>query len=164
MPLYPIEDHVADKFSGLYKPPMRMSGALTASTRTRDLADLALISEYCAVDMKAVILGLREREGRSPAAFPEEVVLPSEQWTVQRWEKNQKKRSWRVGLILDTALEEARVFGTPILQAYHAGDPLPELRWTPKQRRWGSNQPTMQFDIDEAFAGGLDSGDRRNGE
>lgn len=155
MPLYPIEDHVADKFSGLYKPPMRKSGEVTTSTRTRDLADLALISEYCEVDMQAVILGLREREGRSPAPFPEEIVLPSQQWTVQRWEKDQHKRSWRADLTMDTALEEAKAFGTPILQAYHSGDPLPELRWSPKQMRWGSGQPSTQFDLDEAFAWGI---------
>lgn len=73
---YPVADHIADKVCGLLEMHSRAGGASVASTRYRDLADLATFAHTTTVDAAALQAALESEVRRRELALPARVQTP----------------------------------------------------------------------------------------
>ena len=76
VPLMPLENHMADKVCGLYERHKNDS----ASTRWRDLADLARITSALEVDAARLARMLADEAERRRLTLPAHMVSPGPRW------------------------------------------------------------------------------------
>lgn len=127
---YPIVDHVADKVCALLELHPRAAGSAQASTRYRDLADLALIAHTLSVAADELRRAIDSEVRRRGIELPEVLAAP-------------QASGWRTGYArvardvpglperdLDAALATVRGFIDPVLAGTASG------RWTPYSLAW----------------------------
>lgn len=73
---YPVVDHIADKLCAMLETHRRQS-AILASTRYRDLVDLATFARSSALDGKALALAVRSEARRRNLELPSHLPDPS---------------------------------------------------------------------------------------
>lgn len=130
--LYPVEDHVADKLAAMGTLHTR-NGAVIASTRYRDLADLALIATSLPVEAEPLLaaltaparhwardtfagIGLRAPDPQWPARYAD--LARSEPSVAEHWPT------------IDEALAAAKPLVDPALAGTARG------RWNPTTATW----------------------------
>ncbi|MFI4978492.1 MAG: nucleotidyl transferase AbiEii/AbiGii toxin family protein [Solirubrobacterales bacterium] len=127
---YPVADHIADKVCAMIETHPRKSGEPAASTRYRDLVDLATFARSSEIDGKALAAALRSESERRGLTLPDQLADPS-------------GADWRAGYArsvrdapalpdrdLETALRTVRAMLDPIL----AGERV--ARWDPTTLSW----------------------------
>lgn len=111
--IYPVEDHIADKVSGIYSPhPNRQ-----ASTRYRDLADLAVLAHTQQYNPMSLEQALRLRATTRPRSIPRTITHPSEQWPAEFTKYAQKAG---INITYESALATAAHHLNPILKRVHS--------------------------------------------
>jgi hypothetical protein len=127
---YPIVDHIADKVCAMLETHPRTVGEPIASTRYRDLVDLATFARTTEIDSAALTTALRSEAQRRDIVLPDQFPDPP-------------GPDWRAGYArtvrdapnlpdrdLDTALQTVRALLDPVLAAeqHSAWDPA-SLTW-----------------------------------
>jgi hypothetical protein len=129
---FPIADHVADKVCAMLELHPRAAGPARASTRYRDLADLALIAHTQTVAASDLRHSLTSEARRRGLRMPGALAAPG-------------APGWRTGYArvardvpglpehdLDAALATVRRFIDPVLDGTAAGD------WNPSSVIWST--------------------------
>lgn len=127
---YPVADHIADKVCAMLETHPRERGLPAASTRYRDLVDLATFARTSEIDGDALVRALRSESARRKLTLPSRLPDPS-------------GPDWRSGYAravrdapavpdrdLDTALRTVRSMLEPILGDGDVG------RWDPNGLTW----------------------------
>lgn len=133
---YPLADHVADKVCAFVEVHPRAAGTAQASTRYRDLADLALIAHTQSIAVDELRRALASEVRRRGLELPEGLPSP-------------EAAGWRAGYArvargvpglperdLDAALTTVRRFLDPVLDGTASGG------WDPHSLTW-SVRPTV---------------------
>ncbi|PKZ40761.1 hypothetical protein CYJ76_11340 [Kytococcus schroeteri] len=128
VPLVPLENHMADKACGLYERHKNDS----ASTRWRDLADLARITSALEVDAARLARMLAHEAERRRLTLPAHMVSPGPRWP-DEYPRNAAAFAelpanrhsldaslTAVGASLNPVLDDTRTTGT----------------WEPERQRW----------------------------
>jgi Nucleotidyl transferase AbiEii toxin, Type IV TA system len=127
---YPIADHVADKVCALLELHPRAAGSAQASTRYRDLADLALITHTLSVAADELRRAIASEARRRGIELPEVLVAPQ----ASGWRTGYARVARDVPRLperdLDAALATVRRFIDPVLAGTASG------RWTPHSLAW----------------------------
>lgn len=133
IPLYPVEDHVADKVSAMGKTRPRNDGTAAASTRYRDLADLALLATSVPIESAPLLAALRAPARHwAPDAFGETGLrVPGPEWP-ERYAAMVKAEPYVVGRwpTADAALAAAK----PLVDSALAG--TAQGTWDPVAATW----------------------------
>ena len=114
--MYPIENQIADKICALYE-----SHANQASTRFRDLYDLALLGKTKEFDLKLLAQAIRQEAlTRSNLNLPEKFIAPSPHWPAQYNKVISKTKGTDKELTdFDTAMHVVSDAFNPALTDYH---------------------------------------------
>lgn len=135
--LYPVEDHVADKLSAMGRV-RRYGGNVIASTRYRDLADLALLAASVPMEAASLLtaLAVPTRHWARDAFGETGLRLPGPEWPTQyaamiRAEPYVADR-WSTA---DAALAVAKPLVDPALLGTASG------RWDPTSATWSAPTP-----------------------
>lgn len=128
IPLVPLENHMADKVCGIYERHKNDS----ASTRWRDLADLARVVTALEVDAARLHTMLRHEARRRRMDLPAAMVAPGPRWE-EEYPRNAREFAGfpeelhsldasltAVGICLNPVLDRTRTTGT----------------WDPSCQRW----------------------------
>lgn len=128
--IYPLADHIVDKFFAMIERHQRVGGEAIASTRYRDLADLVVIARREVVDAKALSASLRSQADRRRLDVPPALRPPDD-------------AGWRAGYArvardvpgiedkeFDAAVATVLRFLDPVLQGTAKG------RWAPDRQAW----------------------------
>jgi Nucleotidyl transferase AbiEii toxin, Type IV TA system len=128
--VYPLVDHVADKVHALLELHPRVGRPPVASTRYRDLADLAVIAHSESIDAGALSRALQAHAARRRLRLPSALRPPAD----PAWPAGYSRVARDVpGLVdRDVAAATATVgrFIDPVLADEAAG------RWNPRALRW----------------------------
>jgi hypothetical protein len=74
--VYPVADHIADKVCAMVEMHPRKSGEQAASTRYRDLVDLATFARSSEIDGEALTVALRSESRRRGLTLPDQLADP----------------------------------------------------------------------------------------
>jgi hypothetical protein len=127
---YPVVDHIADKVCAMLETHPRAGGEPIASTRYRDLVDLATFARTTEIDSTALTTALRSEAQRRdivlPDGFPDP---PGPDWRAgyARTVRDAPNLSDRD---LDAALQTVRAMLDPVLAAKQHG------AWDPASLTW----------------------------
>lgn len=127
---YPIVDHIADKVCALVELHPRLGRPAQASTRYRDLADLAVMAHTQPVDVAALRTALTSESSRRGIELPTAFSAPA----VAGWRTGYARVAKDVpGLAerdLDAALVTVKRFLDPVLGGVASGG------WRPDRQLW----------------------------
>lgn len=112
--LFPVEDHIADKVSGMYT---KHTAQQLASTRYRDLADLAVLLHSQPYNPLLVEQALRQRAATRPGSVPRSITQPGEQWPAAFANYARKAR---INITYEQAIATAAHYLNPILKRVHS--------------------------------------------
>jgi hypothetical protein len=127
--VFPVADHVADKLCAMLESHDRGDGTTRASSRVKDLVDIALIARSQSIsgtELRAAVVAGAEHRG---LALPEQFAVPE----VAAWRAGYPNRAADVpGPVptFDEAVDVAARLLDPVLAGTVAG------RWDPMTRRW----------------------------
>ena len=130
--VYPVADHVADKVCAMLELHPRSSGPPVASTRYRDLADLAVLARATTVGAENLQVALASEASRRGLALPRAFPKPIAAGWRAGYVRVVARAPWPPEKDLDTALATVRTFLDPVLRGAAAGWWNPEtLSWSP---------------------------------
>jgi hypothetical protein len=112
---YPIVDHVADKVCALIEVRPRAGRPAQASTRYRDLADLAVIAHTQPVDAAALRTALASESGRRGIELPTALSAPAAPGWRTGYARVARDVPGLAELDFETALVTVKRFLDPIL-------------------------------------------------
>jgi hypothetical protein len=127
---YPIVDHIADKVCALVEVHPRVGRPAQASTRYRDLADLAVIAHTQSVDVAALRTALTSESGRRRIEPPTMFNAPDAAGWRTGYARVAKDVPGLAERDLEAALVTVKRFLDPVLGATASG------RWRPEGQRW----------------------------
>ncbi len=126
--LFPLADHVADKLCAIVEVHDRASG-LQASTRVKDLVDLALIAKTQKLAADAAILAVRVGAAHRGLKLPARFAVPD----LEVWRRGYPAKAREVpGVVpdFDAAVHLVASLLDPILNGTARGE------WNPTATRW----------------------------
>lgn len=130
--LLPLEEQIADKVCAMFE--QHGSSGAQFSTRSRDLADVAMIASQKTIDGTRLQAALTAEAARRidkhlARGLPTSFEIPEDQWAhwVQTWHTSARKPP----IAIDDALLVAEQFLGPALAATIGGQ-----RWDPNARAW----------------------------
>jgi hypothetical protein len=127
---YPIADHIADKLCALIETHPRARGEAVASTRYRDLVDLATFARATELDGVALARALTSEAQRRRLVLPHELSEP----TGVDWRAGYARSARDAPALpdrdLDSALRTVRALLDPVLAGASVG------RWNPASLTW----------------------------
>jgi hypothetical protein len=126
--LFPLADHVADKLCAIVEVHDRASG-LQASTRVKDLVDLALIAKTQKLAANAAILAVRVGAAHRGLKLPARFAVPD----LEVWRRGYPAKAREVpGVVpdFDAAVHLVASLLDPILNGTARGE------WNPTATRW----------------------------
>lgn len=127
---YPVVDHIADKVFGVIESHPRRGQATEASTRYRDLADLAVFAHTATVDAEALLAALKSEASRRGLVLPTRLVVPAgSDWTAG-YRRVARDAPGLHEQELGAAVETASRFLDPVLGGKAHG------RWEPESLSW----------------------------
>ncbi len=126
--LYPLEDHIADKVSGMYTKhgPRRID-----STRYRDLGDLDLILRQTRPDLHITEQALILRERWRPGSIPRRIQSPGASW---RESFNEYALDTGLNVSYNEAIIRLAHHLNPVLQRVHSSPVLQRTIVQPLRR------------------------------
>lgn len=127
---YPVADHVADKVCAMIETHPRKSGEQAASTRYRDLVDLATFARSSEIDGEALTVALRSESRRRGLALPDQLADPPGADWPAGYARAVREAPNLPDRDLQSALRTVRSMLNPIL----AGEQI--ARWDPTTLRW----------------------------
>jgi Nucleotidyl transferase AbiEii toxin, Type IV TA system len=127
---YPIADHIADKVCALVELHSRTGRPAQASTRYRDLADLAVIAHTQSLDVAALRTALTSESRRRGLQLPTALAAPDAAGWRTGYARVAKDVPGLAERDLDAALVTVKRFLDPVLGATASG------RWRPEGQRW----------------------------
>lgn len=130
--VYPVADHVADKVCAMLGLHPRSSGPPVASTRYRDLADLAVLARATTVGSAELRVALASEAGRRGLRLPPVFPRPNAPGWRAGYARVVARAAWPVEKDLDAAWDTVRAFLDPIL-----GDAA-TWRWNPATLTWSA--------------------------
>lgn len=130
--LLPLEDQLADKVCAMFE--RHGADGLQFSTRSRDLADIAMICSQQRIDGSRLTASLaaeadRRAAARLPTGLPAAFGLPSGQQ--QQWRQTWTKSARQPPIGFDEALSLVTAFVGPVLASGVHG-----LHWRPDKQAW----------------------------
>lgn len=128
--LYPIADHIADKVFGIVERHPRRDGLAIASTRYRDLADLAVIAHTEEVEARAVEAALQDQARRRRLEVPSEFRPPNDAGWRAGYARIAKEVEGLEEKGYQAATETVGRFIEPVLKGAVRG------RWMPARMAW----------------------------
>lgn len=128
--VYPVADHIADKVCAMLEVHPRSSGPPVASTRYRDLADLAVFARAMTVGADALQVALASEAGRRGLQLPRAFPKPNAPGWRAGYARVVARAAWPVEKNLDAAWDTVRTFIDPALGGAAAG------RWDPETLTW----------------------------
>jgi hypothetical protein len=129
---YPVADHIADKLCAMLETHPRASGKAVASTRYRDLVDLATFARSSGVDGEALAIALRSESARRGLTLPERLPdPPGPDWRAG-YARSVRDAPSLPDRDLDAALRTVRSLLDPVLAGRRAG------RWDPATLTWSA--------------------------
>ena len=128
--VYPVADHVADKVCAMLELHPRSSGPPVASTRYRDLADLAVLARATTVGAEDLQVALASEAGRRGLQLPRAFPKPNAPGWRAGYARVVARAAWPVEKDLDAAWDTVRTFIDPVLGGAAAG------RWNPALAAW----------------------------
>lgn len=127
---YPIVDHIADKVCALVEVHPRVGRPAQASTRYRDLADLAVIARTQSVDAAALRTALASESGRRGLELPMTLSAPDTAGWPMGYARVARDVPGLAERNLETAMVTVKRFLDPILAGAGTGS------WRPDRRHW----------------------------
>lgn len=127
---YPVADHIADKVCALLETHPRERGVAAASTRYRDLADLATFARTSAIDGDALTRALRSESDRRTLVLPSRLPDPGGSDWRSGYARAVRDAPALPDRDLDGALRTVRSMLDPVLGAGDVG------RWDPDDLAW----------------------------
>jgi hypothetical protein len=127
---YPVPNHIADKVCAMLETHTRLSGRIAASTRYRDLVDLATFARSSAVDGHALATALRSESERRGLVLPDHLPDPAAAGWSAGYARAVQDAPGLPDRDLRSALRTVRALLDPVL----AGD-RPD-RWDPATLSW----------------------------
>jgi Nucleotidyl transferase AbiEii toxin, Type IV TA system len=127
---YPIVDHIADKVCALVELHPRAGRPAQASTRYRDLADLAVIAHTQSVDVAALRRALTSESGRRRIELPTVFSAPD----AAGWRSGYARVAKDVPGLAERDLEAAMVTVKGLLDPALGG--TARGSWRPDRQRW----------------------------
>jgi hypothetical protein len=132
MRLQPLEDQLADKICAMFERHDAHGRQL--SSRSRDLADIAMVASQCCIDgtrLQEVLTAENKRReaARLPDGLPTEFTIGSEQQ--EQWRGTWTTSARKPPIGFDDALAIATTFLEPVF-ASEVGD----LSWNPASQAW----------------------------
>jgi hypothetical protein len=131
--VYPVADHVADKVCAMLELHPRSSGPPVASTRYRDLADLAVLARATAVGAGDLQVALASEAGRRGLHLPRAFPKPNSAGWRAGYARVVARAAWPVEKDVDAAWDTVRTFLDPVLGGMATG------RWNPETLSWSSS-------------------------
>lgn len=129
---YPVPDHIADKVCGLLEMHERVDGAALASTRYRDLADLATFAHTAKVDAAALKVALESEARRRRLELPVELSTPTDPGWPAGYARVARDVPGLEEQDLEAAMATVARFIDPVLSDRAS------RWWDPERLRWGS--------------------------
>lgn len=129
---YPVADHIADKLCAMLETHPRASGKAVASTRYRDLVDLATFARSSSVDGGALATALRSESARRGLALPERLPDPPGPDWPSGYARSVRDAPALPDRDLDAALRTVRSLLDPVLAGGRLG------RWDPASLGWSA--------------------------
>jgi Nucleotidyl transferase AbiEii toxin, Type IV TA system len=126
---HPVADHIADKVCAMIETHDRSDGQPQASTRYRDLADLATFARTAVVEAHLLIRALRGEASRRALTLPDKLTAPDAAWG-PGYARVARENPRLADRDLPQALATAAAFIDPILDGTAAGT------WDPTARVW----------------------------
>ena len=127
---YPVVDHIADKLCAMLETHLRRSGATVASTRYRDLVDLATFARSLDVDGPALTRAIRSEAARRELTLPHGLPAPSGPGWSAGYARAVRDSPFLADRDLKAALKTARSLLDPILSGKEV------KRWNPSNLSW----------------------------
>ena len=127
---YPIVDHIADKACALVELHPRVGRPAQASTRYRDLADLAVIAHTQSVDVAALRTALTSESGRREIELPTALGAPDAAGWRTGYARVAKDVPGLAERDLDAAMLTVKRFLDPVLGGVASGS------WRPDGQHW----------------------------
>lgn len=127
---YPIADHIADKVCALLELHPRVGRPDQASTRYRDLADLAVIAHTQSVDVAALRTALSSESSRRGIELPATFSAPDARGWLTGYARVAKDVPGLAEHDLETATVTVKRFVDPVLRGSALGS------WRPDRQRW----------------------------
>jgi len=127
---YPVADHIADKVCGLLEIHQRSSGVPVASTRYRDLADLATFAHMATVDAAALKVALESEARRRALELPDRLQTPAGGDWPAGYARVARDAPGLEEKGLEAAMAVVGRFIDPVLAGQATGD------WDPQTARW----------------------------
>ena len=128
--VYPVMDHVADKICAIHELHGREDGTADASTRYRDLVDLAVLARTTRFESGTLLAAVRSEAERRQLGLPGQLTIP----TGSDWVAGYAREVKNAPAILDRNLESAvslvATFIDPILAGKAHGS------WNPDELSW----------------------------
>lgn len=129
---YPVADHIADKVCAMIETHLRKSGEQAASTRYRDLVDLATFARSSEIHGEALSVALRSESQRRGLTLPDQLADPPGADWPAGYARAVREAPNLPDRDLQSALRIVRSMLNPIL----AGQPV--ARWDPTTLSWRS--------------------------
>lgn len=129
---YPVADHIADKLCGLIETHESASGEAAASTRYRDLVDLATFARAIGVDARALKTALASEAARRGLTLPDHLPEPTGADWRAGYARSVRDAPALADRDLESALRTARSMLDPVLADQPAGQwDHSTLKWLP---------------------------------
>jgi hypothetical protein len=128
--VYPVADHIADKVCAMIETHSRQSGEPAASTRYRDLVDLATFARSSEIDGEALTTALRSESRRRGLTLPDQLSDPAGADWPAGYARAVREAPGLPDRDLETALGTVRSMLDPILAGEQVG------RWDPTTLGW----------------------------
>ena len=129
---YPLVDHIADKVTACLETHARSGGAVSVSSRYKDLVDLVLIArtqQPVAADLRRALLS---ETGRRGVGLPAHFVAPGPLWPAGYEAKATEVPQLQELGRFPAALALVKAMLDPVLAGTAVG------RWDPVRAAWGS--------------------------
>jgi Nucleotidyl transferase AbiEii toxin, Type IV TA system len=128
--VYPVADHIADKLCAMLETHPRVSGESAASTRYRDLVDLATFARSSEPDGEALVIALRSESARRRLTLPARLPDPPAPGWRAGYARSVRDAPSLPDRDLDAALRTVRSLLDPVLAGERVG------RWNPASLTW----------------------------
>jgi Nucleotidyl transferase AbiEii toxin, Type IV TA system len=127
---YPVADHIADKLCAMLETHPRQTGEVVASTRYRDLVDLATFARSVEIDGDALAVALRSESARRRLGLPDHLPDPSGPDWRAGYARSARDAPSLPDRDLDAALKTVRALLDPVLAGERS------RRWNPTTLNW----------------------------
>jgi hypothetical protein len=127
--VFPLADHVADKVCAILETHPGSDGAIRASTRVKDLVDLALIAGSQRIDARALRVAVASGAAFRRLTLPDHLSVPD----LPAWRRGYPRKVAETGRAVpgfDDAVRLVQTLIDPVLVDTATGT------WDPERNRW----------------------------